>query len=572
MRPKLRSAVMTTAILASFSATALASGPQTAGVLRVGSYNGVAGSYASIQEAVRAAHAGDWVLVGPGDYKEEGFPGMDEAAGVLIETAGVHLRGMNRNTVIIDGTKAGTPVCSAQKQDQTFTKDGMNGVVAFKVNGVSIENLTTCNYLTGTGGGEGNEIWWNGGDGSGKIGMGRYWGDYLTATSTYSNGVSNPRGEYGIFVSNAKGPGVIDHSYGSNMGDAAYYIGACPDCNAILTRAHGQFSALGFSGTNAGGHLIIENSEFDHNLIGAAPDSQNNDDAPSPNSGRCPNPNEISAVGTNSCSIWRNNFFHDNNNPNVPGAGTGGLAGNAPVGTGLALAGIEYHTVIHNRFERNGSWGVLVTDLPDEEDPPKDVPGQNCNGGISILPTGAPAVGPLYSGGALCYFQAFGNDIRDNSFVGNAFYKNPGNADIAMFTLPHNPGNCFSGNTDPAGLTAYPPAPLLQSDLYACNRPSVGDLTLTPLQANCATHGLLFPCPDTPLTHYPQTSAVKLRMPRSQPTMPNPCKGVPANPWCPGGSASYSLAGAGVAATSASAAWLVLGAAIVRKQRRLSVR
>ena len=50
-----------------------------------------------------------------------------------------------------------------------------------------------------------------------------------------------------------------------------------------------------------------------------------------------------------------------------------------------------------------------------------------------------------------------------------------------MFTLPHNPGNCFSGNTDPAGLTAYPPAALLQSDLYACNRPSAGDPTLTAL-------------------------------------------------------------------------------------------
>src|SRR5206468_8902112 len=109
MRPKLRSALMTTAILASFTASALASGQQTPAVLRVGTYKGVAGSYSRVQDAVRAARAGDWVLVGPGDYKEEGFHGMDEAAGVLIETARVHLRGMNRNTVIIDGTKAGTP-------------------------------------------------------------------------------------------------------------------------------------------------------------------------------------------------------------------------------------------------------------------------------------------------------------------------------------------------------------------------------------------------------------------------------------------------------------------------------
>jgi len=184
MRRTLRPLVITTALLTFITASSLASTSHTHSVLRVGTYKGIAGQYSSVQAAVLAAHPGDWVLVGPGDYKEEGFKGMDEASGVLIEKANLHLRGMNRNSVIIDGTKAGTPACSAKKEDQTFTKDGMNGVVAFKADGVSIENLTTCNYLTGTSGGEGNEIWWNGGDGSGKIGMGPYWGDYITATST----------------------------------------------------------------------------------------------------------------------------------------------------------------------------------------------------------------------------------------------------------------------------------------------------------------------------------------------------------------------------------------------------
>ena len=35
---------------------------------------------------------------------------------------------------------------------------------------MSIENLTVCNFLTGRGD-AGNEIWWNGGDGSGEIGL-----------------------------------------------------------------------------------------------------------------------------------------------------------------------------------------------------------------------------------------------------------------------------------------------------------------------------------------------------------------------------------------------------------------
>jgi len=552
-------AVVTLALTTSFAS------PHTANVLRVGTYHGVPGQFTSIQDAVRAAKEGDWVLVGPGDYKEDGYDGMVEPAGVLITTEYLHLRGMDRNRVIVDGTKPGSPACSNKKDDQIFTKEGRNGVVAFKTDGVYIENLTTCNYLTGNGGGEGNEIWWNGGDGSGKIGMGPYWGNYITATSTYSNGVDHPRGEYGIFVSNARGPGIIDHSYASNMGDAAYYIGACPDCNAVLRRAHGQYSALGFSGTNAGGHLVIVQNEYDHNKTGAAPDSQNNDDAPSPNNGACPNPNEISPIsGTNSCTIWVNNYFHDNNNPNVPGAGSG-LAGSAPVGSGLILAGVENDTVLHNRFVRNGSWGVLVTDLPDQEDPPDDVPGQDCNGGISVLPKGAPAIDPLYSGGALCYFQAFGNDVRDNMFEGNGFYQNPTNGDILLLTIPHNPGNCFSGNWNAAGLTTDPPAPLLQSGLYTCKGPNAGDVPLGLIEANCATQ-LLAPCPDTPLWHYPPTTKVTLRMPHRQASMPDPCKGVPANPWCPN-NASASGARAARTAATASLAWIVVGVGIPRRKQ-----
>ena len=45
---------------------------------------------------------------------------------------------------------------------------------------------------------------------------------------------------------------------------------------------------LGYSGSNSGGHLVIENSEFNNNEEGVATQSQNNDDAPSPQDGLCP--------------------------------------------------------------------------------------------------------------------------------------------------------------------------------------------------------------------------------------------------------------------------------------------
>lgn len=64
---------------------------------------------------------------------------------------------------------------------------------------------------------------------------------------------------------------------------------------------HGQYSALCVSTFNAGGYLLMENTECDQNKM--------------------------------------NNCLHDNNNPNVPGNGVSGLAGGGPVGTGVIPAG-----------------------------------------------------------------------------------------------------------------------------------------------------------------------------------------------------------------------------------------
>ena len=44
----------------------------SAAVLRVGTANGRAGDFTSIQEAVDAASPGDWILIAPGDYHERG--------------------------------------------------------------------------------------------------------------------------------------------------------------------------------------------------------------------------------------------------------------------------------------------------------------------------------------------------------------------------------------------------------------------------------------------------------------------------------------------------------------------
>src|SRR5438309_7250711 len=145
---RLRRAILVGALAAVAAAGTLAqqSFARAPHVLLVGTYNGVPGQFRSIQAAVRAARPGDWVLVGPGDYKENGYRNEVEPAGVLITTPDVHLRGMNRNTVVVDGTRPGAPQCSSKASDQGPL--ARNGVEVWEANNTWIENLTVCNYLT----------------------------------------------------------------------------------------------------------------------------------------------------------------------------------------------------------------------------------------------------------------------------------------------------------------------------------------------------------------------------------------------------------------------------------------
>lgn len=548
----LSGAIACTALFAaSPSTTAHAAGPN---VLLVGTYNGIAGQYTSIQAAVNAAQPGDWILIGPGDYHEQqDYTTPSWPAGVWIQTPGIHLRGMDRNNVIVDGTKptAATP-CSSNVNDQDLGPNGQgrNGIEVygpgFVANNVSIENLTVCNFLTdASGSANGNQIWWNGGDGKGKLGLSGYTGNYLTATSTYSNGVNFPNGSYGIFSSDST-QGSWTNDYASNMSDSAYYIGACQQqCDAVMNHDHGQFSALCLSSTNAGGYLLVENTECDQNKTGLVNNSQNNDDWPSPQNGLCDTANpaepQTGATGTASCTVWMNNNIHDNNNPNVPGNGVSGLAGGGPVGTGMVLGGSNDVTLYHNNVYNNGAWGELIADLPDAETGPA-----NCQGGIFVP---APA--------NVCYYSATGNVSIDNQFQNNGFFGNPSNGDIGLATIAHSPGNCFAGDQDPAGgatTNSTDPIAIESNPLYAptngmcTTNTNTGDMGPLAAEALCDTQ-LLAPCPTLntlcdynpnlpcipapafPL-NYPRPGTIQLSMPPAQLTMPDPCAGVPANLWC----------------------------------------
>ena len=488
-----------------FSIPAMAAGPC---VLRVGVYHGISGQFQTIQAAVDAARPGDWILIGPGDYREQG----SAEAGVLVTTPGLHIRGMDRNQVILDGTRPGSVACSSDpaRQDFGLNGAGRNGIEVLKVNGVSVENLTVCNFLSSNSGDNGNEIWFNGGDGSGTIGLGAFRAAYLTTSSTYYKDNNSAQAQYGIFASNVSGPGLIDHTYASNMGDSSYYVGACSDCNVVLTHAHAQNSALGYSGTNSGGHLIIEDSEWDHNKAGIVPNSLNNEDWPSPQNGACPG-DDIGPTGTHSCTIIRDNHVHDNNNPNVPQFG---VAGAAPVGTGIELAGGQNDTVIDNEVSHQGLWGILIHDLPDSETPPANDTSP-CSGGIQH--------------GPICYFSGFGNEIVGNHLKDNGFFGNVTNVDLVDGHVAHNPGNCWHGNRDPAGVTGAPAN--IQTVLGTCGVANQGDPTVQ-AEVLCIGFGDPQSCAALPPLHFPtETAPVLMPIPQES-TMANPCAGVPANPWC----------------------------------------
>ena len=403
-------------------------------VLRVGRYDGKHGQFRTIQAAVNAAKPGDWVLVGPGDYKTHKVKAAkDDAespAGVLVTTPRVFIRGMNRNKVIVDGTKSG-PACSTATRDQNFgPKDehgnplGLNGVMALRASNVWVQNLTVCNFLSGSGG-NGNEIWWNDGDDSGTLGAGRgFLGSYMTATSTYFHDESTAAA-YGIFSSNWRG-GTWNQSYTSNFNDSGYYIGACRDvCNQVVNHAWAEWSALGYSGSNSGGSLIVKNSEFDHNEDGFDTNSQNGDNPP-PQDGSCPKDRISPITHTTSCWVFMHNYVHDNNEPNVP---TAGSAAAGPVGTGMTISGGRNDTVMNNIFENNDAWGIALVPYPDSGPP--------CTGG-TLTPVA-------------CLYDQYGNAVIGNVFSNNGSYGNPTNGDIAALNLVLSPTDCFGGNVEEGG-------------------------------------------------------------------------------------------------------------------------
>jgi len=291
--------------------------------------------YSTIQAAVNAAVPGDLVSIGPsnnpdGTYHES----------VRVKTSGITIRGRDRNTVILDGQ---------YKLDDGFEVLADN---------VVIENMTARHF-------EGNGFYWTGVTG--------YRGSYLTA---YNNG------DYGIYSYSAT-EGQFDHSLTAGHPDSGFYIGACHPCNALITNVISEDNALGFSGTNAGGNLVISNSIWRNNISGIDPNTL--DSEPDP-------PQDGDTI--------INNLVENNNNFDAPAK----VLEYPAIGNGIVLGGGNNDIVEGNRISGHKYYGILVISNIDKN-----------------------------------FWQPSGNSVKNNVIT------NSGVADLALASLSAG-NNCFSGN------------------------------------------------------------------------------------------------------------------------------
>jgi hypothetical protein len=437
--------------------------------------------FTTIQAAVDASANKDFVLIEPGVY--------DEAVKVTAAQSGVTIRGMDRNTVVIDGHN--TPG---------------NGIEMLEANDVTVQNLTVRNFDTGCNN-CGNEIWWNGGADSGRIGARGWFGSYLTA---YDTGF---HGGYGIFTGNEE-TGSWEHIYASGFNDSGMYIGACQECNARVNDATMENNSLGYSGSNSGGRLVIENSIFRRNTTGIAPNSENPSDPPPPQDGECgrrneehPNPTpSVKWTKIKRCTIIRDNLIAENGNLTVPSNGSTEIA---PYGAGVELAGTYADLVEGNTITGNPTDGVLGFEYPN----PFPV-----EEGVTI------------------FFQLAGNKIANNTFADNGFAGGAFAGDVmlqgGLFPTPElaqSTNNCVSGNafsdaTFPANIegtnTETTPG-------WGCQN----KLTPNPNNGFAAVAYLL---ELAAISEEGRTPEGQPPAP-AQPTMPDPCAGVPKTTVCPRG-------------------------------------
>ena len=194
-----------------------------------------------------------------------------------------------------------------------------SGIQIYETDGVTVENLSVRNFTL-------NGVYWNTAKG--------FKGSYLTV---YNNG------DYGVYAFNST-DGVFDNVYASGHPDSGIYIGQCYPCNSLIYDNVVEGNALGYSGTNAGGHLYLYNNIWRDNMSGIVPNTLDSELNPP---GR-----ETTIVG---------NLVINNNNYEAPTNRFGVVA----KGMGIVVPGRVGDVIEKNLVINHDRYGIVASPMLD---------------------------------------------------------------------------------------------------------------------------------------------------------------------------------------------------------------
>src|SRR4051794_980080 len=315
------------------SATASTSAASSFGVRRVVR---VPEDVATLRQAIATAQAGDAIVLGKGTY--------DGGIVVPPDKHDLLIRGIDRNAVVFDGRDI-SPVAIEVHADR-----------------VALENLAAHNF-------KGNGFEWEGVDG--------FSGRYLSVWNVEL---------YGMYATTSRN-GILEHDLVSGAADAGFYIGECQPCDTVVRDVVARYSAVGYSGTNAGGNLVVRDSTWERNGTGILPNSYTGQAIPPPER----------------ATLITGNTIRDSGSVPVPAHSP--LAGF--VGLGIGVAGGSDNTITANTVTGSANYG------------------------IALFPT-------LQQDGSA--FAPSGNVVRNNDVTGS------GLGDLAVAS-GSGAGNCFAANT-----------------------------------------------------------------------------------------------------------------------------